>query len=107
MILSYRAIEMQLALPRTQDIGQLQDQMQQRGQMVQHHLAQANLQEERIKRQKVHELNQKDEGKIKDQDDQNKGTLLANLQHKGKQASNNVPFYYNHPYLGNRIDYNG
>ncbi len=104
-VMSFRAIEMQIALPRTQDLGQIQDQLQQRGQVVQHHLAYAQLQEEKIKRKKVSDLQQKEDGKIKDGDTKQQTSLYSGVR-KQKDKSNRSN-YYHHPYLGNRIDTNG
>jgi hypothetical protein len=43
--MSFKSIEMQLALPRTQDIGKLQEQLNQKSVILQHHTSE----EEKIK----------------------------------------------------------
>lgn len=44
--MSLKAIEMQVALPRTYDAGKIQEQQDQRGQLMNNHALQATLQEE-------------------------------------------------------------
>jgi hypothetical protein len=100
--MSHRAIEMQIALPRTQDAGQLQEQLQQRGQIIQSHLAQEHLQEERVKRNSVNSLKQRELRTL--QNSEQKEQMPYQLNKKGKKKQTGK---MNHPYLGNNIDFNG
>lgn len=51
--MSWKSIEMQIALPRTQDAGKIQEQMEQRGKLVQESLAINQTTTEELKRTTV------------------------------------------------------
>ncbi len=106
-IVNWKAVELQVALPRTQDVGRIQEQIQQRGQFMQEVIAQNQLQSEELKRRSVtnleegHKLkNNKDKSEHENQPNQKVNS--ANQQPEPEQ-SKKVP----HPYLGTRIDING
>ncbi|MYL33170.1 hypothetical protein GLW08_01375 [Pontibacillus yanchengensis] len=56
--MGWKAVELQGALPRIQDAGKIQDQMQQRGQLMNNHITQQQLIMEERKRKKVIENQQ-------------------------------------------------
>lgn len=102
--MSWKSVEMQVALPRTQDAGKMQEQMSKQQQRFQETLAQHQLREDIIKRRKVREYEEakgkkvtpdetseqsEDQGEHKDRDE------------KGVQDQSTV----NHPYLGQHIDF--
>ncbi|MBB6452897.1 DNA-binding transcriptional regulator PaaX [Salirhabdus euzebyi] len=100
--MSWKAVELQVALPRVQDAGQIQDQLQQRGQHVQSHLSQAQLQAQKRKRHQVNEMNRKEHDKILNDGTGESTELLLSSPRKGKQLKQS-----SHPYLGKIIDYSG
>ncbi|UOQ85602.1 hypothetical protein [Gracilibacillus salinarum] len=99
--MSWKSVEMQVALPRVQDAGKLQDQMQQQGRIGQNQLQQTLLQEEMHKRSKV--MKQQETSHLKN----NKQTS----ENRQLQASSDPSDVQNppvrHPYLGNKFDING
>lgn len=102
--MSWKAVEMQIALPRTQDAGRIQEQIQQRGQFMQDLITREQLQSEETKRRTVNDLEQK--ANIANQNDP-KG-LFANEQTDGKHTKASAKMNRAiHPYLGKRIDFNG
>ncbi|WP_047981246.1 hypothetical protein [Ornithinibacillus contaminans] len=97
--MSWKSVEMQVALPRTHDAGKLQDQMMKSNQHFQEALAQSQLIQESKKRKKVQEFEeiqlQKDDQSEHKQNEQGKQRKKANLD--PLQA-------LRHPYLGNNFD---
>lgn len=100
--MGWKSIEMQVALPRTHDAGKIQDQMQQRGQLMQDSLAQSQMKTDEAKRKRVNDFEQKGNVSIKDEDKQNSKNHMKPNNDKG-----NRDYEHNasHPYLGNRIDF--
>ncbi|MFS0751820.1 hypothetical protein [Oceanobacillus sp. 1P07AA] len=96
--MSWKSIEMQVALPRVQDAGKLQDQMNKQGQHLQESLAQLQAKQQELKRKKVNELDHT--YKV---DPNNK----SKHESKDENQENNQEQESEHPYLGNKIDYNG
>ncbi|PKR78647.1 hypothetical protein CEY16_02505 [Halalkalibacillus sediminis] len=100
--MSWKGVEMQVALPRTQDAGQLQDQLQQRGQLTQDQLAQAQLKQLEAKRKSVLETNEKDDVNI--HEEEGKETLETS---QNKRKTKEEEEIVDHPFLGKHIDYSG
>ncbi|MBM7572049.1 hypothetical protein [Aquibacillus albus] len=100
--MSWKSIEMQVAIPRTQEAGKIQDQLQQRGQLVQDALTSSQLATEEQKRKKVNEYDQKDNVQNKQKQ---KEKVDPNTIRKSNQALTHLD--PNHPYLGKKIDLNG
>jgi uncharacterized protein YfaS (alpha-2-macroglobulin family) len=101
--MSLKAIEMQIALPRTHDAGKIQEQIQQRGQHLQDHAAQRVTKEDELKRKTVIKNNQKQEARL-NKDGQSSNEHGESGQPKKKQEECIQP---NHPYKGKVIDYSG
>jgi hypothetical protein len=104
---SLKAIEMQIALPRTHDAGKQQEQLQHRGQIAQSHAAEFVQKEGDLQRSSVikHEQKgktefQKENYDSKDHDDQ---------QEKSRKKKNKKDEAYpeQHPYKGTFIDFSG
>jgi len=91
---------MQVALPRTQDAGKLQDQMQQRGPNVQQSLAEAGKIHDDLRRNQVNSMESKNGVNVNSNEDT---TLLDS----SKETHHNDVKVNVHPYLGNEIDYSG
>ncbi|QDP40201.1 hypothetical protein [Radiobacillus deserti] len=99
--MSWKSVELQVALPRTQDVGKMQEQMQQRNQVLQESLAQSQSVAEEMKRKKVNDFEQKDKVNLKNQSHSH--TKEENSEHHMEEQTPAV----DHPYLGRRIDFNG
>lgn len=105
LIVSWKAVEMQVALPRTQDAGRIQEQIQQRGQFLQDVISRAQLQSEQAQRQTVSHL---DEGHKLDNEQREKEKDKARLKKNlTKQKESDQRLKVKHPYLGTKIDING
>lgn len=103
--MSLKAIEMQIALPRTHDAGKIQEQLQQRGQHLQEHAAQSVTKEDDLKRNTVVKNNQKQEARLNKD-----GSQSSQQQQKGRdddQSKDEHPVVPHHPYKGKVIDYSG
>ncbi|MDQ0350649.1 ribose 1,5-bisphosphokinase PhnN [Alkalibacillus filiformis] len=102
--MSWKAVEMQVALPRTQDASQLQDQLQQRGQLMQDQITQEQLRELERKRKAVLESEQTEQIDNEDENQKSKAETGANNHNQAEskdRRGTNIP----HPYLGNRVDF--
>ncbi|RWZ60466.1 hypothetical protein EQV77_04005 [Halobacillus fulvus] len=92
--MSWKAVEMQVALPRIQDAGKLQEQIAQRNPTLQHFVSQKQLQADRKKRQSVQKHKKTEDAGI------GHSYQSSSSQHQKKD----VPA---HPHLGKKIDYSG
>ena len=103
--MSLKAIEMQIALPRTQDAGKIQEQIHQRGQHLQEHAAQSVTKEDELKRKTVMKNNQKQEARLnKENGSSNEKQEQSRQNNKGKNESQAEQ---HHPYKGKLIGYSG
>lgn len=96
---------MQVALPRTQDAGKLQEQMSKQNQRFQESLAQSQLQEERLKRTQVNESEETIKSEWRDEDEKEEPSEGETDSENSKKGSKQE--MTNHPYLGNNIDFSG
>lgn len=103
--MSWKAVELQVALPRTHNAGQLQEQMQQRGQLVQDHLAHHQLKEQQLNRTTITKSKEKDFVRFRTNDEkENKNNRESSYKKKNKKKKETT---IKHPYLGKKIDYSG
>ncbi|MBM7094201.1 MULTISPECIES: hypothetical protein [Alteribacter] len=86
-----KSIELQVALPRTQTAGKIQDQLQQRGNNAQAYLAKDRLRTDEVKRKNIAKTEKTSHKRIH-KDDSGSGS-------KEKQKESGE-----HPYKGNQID---
>ncbi|MRG85373.1 hypothetical protein [Salinibacillus xinjiangensis] len=103
--MSWKAVEMQVALPRTQDLGQIQNQLEQRGSTVQNYLAQARLKEDERRRKQVNETKQIEHQRLQNPH-QEKNMQLKQPQTQSQIKKQIINQQQRHPFLGQRIDYN-
>ncbi|RXI97982.1 hypothetical protein DS745_16665 [Anaerobacillus alkaliphilus] len=107
--MSLRAIELQVAIPRTQSVGKIQDQLQQRGQVMQDHLGLEQKKDDDHKRKQVLETSETDKKRLSNDDESNQGQ--KNDQRKNKENKSNEKHQNaavaKHPYKGNFIDFSG
>lgn len=101
--MSLKSIEMQIALPRTHDAGKLQEQMQQRGQLLQDFASESVKKEDEKKMRSVMKQEKQEaarfhkDGKGREQAEQQG----AKKEKKHKQQTEP------HPYKGTRVDFSG
>ncbi|WP_102346919.1 hypothetical protein [Bacillus sp. Marseille-P3661] len=100
--MSLKLIELQVALPRTQDIGKLQEQLQQKGQHTQDHLAAVNHKQDKQKRKQVNKQEKTNQSHFHNKNQHQSFELRAVI--KNKQQENISP---PHPYKGITIDIEG
>ena len=98
--MSWKSIEMQVALPRTQDTGKMQEQIQKQSEQVQGALTQSQLEEEKIKRTRVNQSGKSEKVKLKKE-------RINKSSDEMEEHLNNEEDEIAHPYLGKRIDLNG
>ncbi|WP_019242282.1 MULTISPECIES: hypothetical protein [Bacillus] len=109
--MSLKAIEMQVALPRTQDAGKMQEQIQQRSQIA-HDLAAHEMQKEVEKQEKsVMKYEQKDKLHLKEDEESpyegnSQGKDMNGNNHKENKQEEKIVKVV-HPYKGNTIDFSG
>ncbi|GIO26178.1 hypothetical protein [Ornithinibacillus bavariensis] len=97
--MSWKSVEMQVALPRTTDAGKFQDQILKQNQHFQEALAQTQVIQENQKRKKVQEF--EDIHLLKD-DKSETNQKINQDQAKEELKTNNQNIQ--HPYLGNHFD---
>lgn len=105
LIVSWKAVEMQVALPRTQDVGRIQEQIQQRGQFMQDVISHAQLQAEQTQRQTVTHLNEGHKINNDEKEESEKNEKAKKRSNKRKRSDQKPTIQ--HPYLGTKIDING
>ena len=102
--MSWKSIEMQVALPRTQDAGKLQDNMTKQGQQFQSELTQQQLEKDKVQQKRVNEF--EDVENLKTDVNQDKEDSTSNQSEQGDGQEETVEEQsIEHPYLGSRIDY--
>lgn len=106
--MSLKAIEMQVSIPRTPIAGKIQDQLQQRGQVVQDHIGMQQNKEDEKNRKQVLEATETEKNRLSNDDESNSGNNPKhNNQNKqpkqGKQEFESAK----HPFKGNFVDFSG
>ncbi|MCD8501536.1 MAG: hypothetical protein LRY71_07520 [Bacillaceae bacterium] len=107
--MSLKAIEMQVALPRTQTAGKIQDQLQQRGQVSQGHLATQQEKADELKRTKITDA-EKTQNKRLNNDDVSSGkqhSFTRDTPKKNDKDNKQQEIFAKHPYKGNYVDFSG
>lgn len=101
--MGFKSIELQVAIPRSQDAGKMQEQMMKQGEKFQETLTEQQLQQQVANRKKVtpytsveKQIIKKEEKKKKEQREKK---AKAEKRRKQKAACSD------HPYLGHRIDF--
>lgn len=101
--MSWKSIELQVALPRVQDAGREQDLISKQNQRFQETLTQSQLQEEVQKRTQVNKFDELRKTDLTDREKEE--NLKENNKHKQKRET--LEEENKHPYLGSNIDFNG
>lgn len=103
--MSLKLVELQVALPRTQDLGKLQEQLQQRGQLVQDNLASAQQKEDIEKKNQVNKYDKTAKNKLLKDGQNSNGAYDSKKRKKQNKPTHQVEAH--HPYKGNSIDIEG
>lgn len=98
--MSWKSIEMQVALPRTQEAGKHQEQMSKQNQRFQESLAQSQLKQQLLERKRVNEFEQIKQTKIKDEEPKSS----SDQQDEEREETNAEDETVEHPFLGKKID---
>ncbi len=101
--MSWRSIEMQVALPRTQDAGKMQEQQMKQNQHFQESLAGVQLKQQLEKRKQVNRSENAE--KIK-REEKRTNSSEPNEKEQEQQELRSIS-KNDHPFLGKRIDFNG
>src|SRR5690625_5192006 len=96
-----KAVEMQVALPRTQDAGKMQDDAMRQNQHFQDKLTQQQLKQDRLRRKKINEFDNIRKRHVDDEEKETKRHLQEEEEKLKKQKNEQI----HHPYLGRYIDY--
>lgn len=96
--MGWKSIELQVAIPRSQDAGKVQQQLLNQSQQYQTSLTQHQLLEELRKRKQVNRMHPAHLSKLGRQ------AKISSSVTKKKQSKCNMD---KHPYLGKEIDLNG
>lgn len=97
-----KSVELQVAIPRTQDAGKMQEQLSRQGQQFQETLAQQKLQEELAQRRRVNEY---EKTRKKNDKKQSHDELDKNNKEDARQYEPHQENEYSHPYLGKQVDF--
>ncbi|MBU9720346.1 MULTISPECIES: hypothetical protein [Bacillaceae] len=98
-----KSIELQVALPRTQTAGKIQDQLQQRGPNVQHHISQNQLEESVKKRTQVTETEHAEKKRLNNDSEKEKKNSQQYNKKQMKVDSKGEDFE-DHPFKGKHFD---
>jgi hypothetical protein len=99
--LSLKLVELQVAIPRTQDVGKIQEQLMMRGQHMQDQITSETEKVDKRKRSKVNENNETED--VHTSRDGTPNSLLKNHDSQGKHDTE-MNENKQHPYKGNFID---
>ncbi|NEU29348.1 hypothetical protein GN156_00920 [bacterium LRH843] len=100
--MSVRPIEVQGSFPHSQEVGKLQEQLQQRGQMSQTIMAEQQKHEDQLKRKQVNKSGESEKARLQSE------TFEKRTKHHGKQddgQKEKEEQRENHPYKGKFIDF--
>lgn len=106
--MSLKSIEMQVALPRTMEVGKIQEQLQQRGQNMNDFATMRNQKEDEQKRTSVIKHEQKSNVKLSQEERNNNKKEQEERENKQMKKTKDInDMKEKHPYKGNVIDYSG
>ncbi|WP_130860001.1 hypothetical protein [Gracilibacillus phocaeensis] len=96
--MSWKAVEMQIALPRTQEAGRIQQQLQQQPQTEQQQLTEQITWQDKQKRTQVQK--QTNSERVKQNDVSSEQMMFGEDRDESANVTSQLP----HPYLGHTID---
>lgn len=104
--MTLRPIEMQTSFPRSQTVGKIQDQLQQRAQVMAEHVATEQKEKTEHKLKKVNESEKSDRGTL-EPDKEEKREQKEREGKKRKKVKKEKKVQVEHPYKGKFIDFSG
>lgn len=99
--MSWKSIELQVALPRTQEAGKHQDQLSKQNQRFQESLAQSQLRQEELRRNRTNRFEKTIHKKVTDDEERDASKEEDKNQDKNQEE---VKKKLAHPYLGRQVD---
>ncbi|HZW68207.1 MAG TPA: hypothetical protein VFF20_06350 [Pseudogracilibacillus sp.] len=102
-----KSIEMQVAIPRSQDAGKMQEQLSRQGQQFQETLTQQQLREDLIKRQRTNRQEKVLKRDVDEDEEQAKKREQEAQEAKKQMEKQELSQAIKHPYLGSKIDWTG
>src|SRR5699024_6360969 len=102
-LMGFKSVEMQIAIPRSQDAGKMQDQMMKQGQQFQDTLTEQQIREELLKRKQVNEYDNVEKQTVKDEEKSRQKSFDKNEKKKEIIEFKKI----NHPFLGKNVDFSG
>lgn len=100
--MGWKSVDLQVAIPRTLDASNLQDQMSKQHQRFQDSLAQHQLKEQLNKRKQVNEYEQIEQ-RVNEKDKHSANNNYLNKKEPPERNTEEQE-HLEHPYLGNRFD---
>lgn len=100
--MSLKSIDLQVALPRTQDAGQLQEQMSKQHQRFQESLVHQQIKQDLLKRRQVNQYERTEGLKVSDEEEPSSKNPHQDEEEENKEKESKQ---IKHPYLGQKIDY--
>lgn len=104
--MGFKSIELQVAIPRSQDAGKMQEQMMKQGQQFQETLTEQQLREEVLKRKQVNQYDAVEKQVIKDEEKRKQQQEKERNEQNEKEEKEQKK-EINHPYLGKNVDFSG
>ena len=102
-MVSLKLIELQVAVPRTQDIGKIQEQIEQRGQLSQEQLTVGMQKKDERKRKQVNNNEKNDRATLT----LKQTSHMHESQEEPEMVEDEDEYKQNHPYKGKFIDFSG
>jgi|SRR5690625_125505 len=99
--MGWKSIELQVALPRTQEAGRYQDQLSKQNQRFQESLAQSQLRQQELQRKRTNRFEKTLHKKVTDEEQTNKNDDRETKKKNDKRDSKEKLL---HPYLGRQVD---
>lgn len=103
--MSLKLVELQVAYPRTHDAGKMQEQLNQRSQLIQDQLAIGTQKEEEKKSKRITENQESNKTELNEKQKNDQNMQQQQQQQKKKKKSEKEK--KNHPFKGNTIDFSG
>lgn len=101
ILMSWKSIELQVALPRTQEAGKFQDQLSKQNQRFQESLAQSQLRQQELERNRTNRFEKTTHKKVTDEEETDENNPQDHNEAEEKQERKEKLV---HPYLGRQVD---
>lgn len=103
-----KSIELQVAIPRSQDAGKMQEQLSRQGQQFQETLTEQQLREAVLKRHKTNRQEKTMKREVdEDQEQANQQEQNEQANKENQEKQERLKQQMRHPYLGRQVDWSG